>query len=66
MDVVLTEPSLTEEDIREPINKLLSNMMVSNGRIDLASMSRSDIDYAIHMLRQYGATKYGERLADVA
>ena len=66
MDAAEKEGLLTEDDIREPINKLLSNMLISNGRVDIAGMSRADIDHAIHMLRQYRATKFGWPLEVVA
>lgn len=44
-----------EDNLREATNRVLEDAMVYGGRIDIGCMERSQIDYAIHLLRQFKA-----------
>jgi len=50
---------LTEQDVRDAVNKLLAEWKTQDGRINIADMSRTEIDFTIHLLRKYRATKFG-------
>lgn len=43
------------ENLRDATNTVLGDMMIYGGRIDVGYMERSQIDYTIHLLRQFMA-----------
>lgn len=46
---------MTPAECKSAINSILQKTIVYNGRVDVAKMERSQIDYAIHLLRYYRA-----------
>ncbi len=41
------------EECKDLIREVLQNSLVCNGRISLDAMNRTEIDYAIYLLRKY-------------
>lgn len=56
------EEILSEDVVRGAVDRLLNDSMTTNGRVDVARMSKMEIEYAIHMLRRYRAIKFGAGL----
>ena len=47
---------ISEDRIRDAVNVKLNELITfKNGRIDVSCMERSNVDFAIHLLRQYRA-----------
>lgn len=43
------------QDYQEAICSVLQKLIVNNGHIDLGRIDRTNMDYAIHLLRRYKA-----------
>lgn len=47
--------SIGKDEAMEAINEALNDLLLIDGEIELASMTRQKLDIAIHMIRQYRA-----------
>lgn len=43
---------VTEDEAKDAINKVLQDLMLFDGRFNVNFMTRAQMDYAIHLLRQ--------------